>query len=231
MNIQRPLKQALGPGILVVNEIFYSIQGEGPYAGRPAVFIRLGGCNLRCEWCDTDYTTGNTTNSLEEVMKAVEAELSHLTVQNNMLVVITGGEPFRQYISGLCVELVNRGYEVQVETNGTLSNPFFPWESVTVVVSPKISLLHEDIRMNAKHFKYVISRKDKISEDGFPVTPTQSVNGIPSKRIPDDATIYLMPLDESDEEANRQNEKTVVDLCRRHEYIVALQLHKILGLR
>jgi 7-carboxy-7-deazaguanine synthase len=98
-----------------ITEIFRSIQGESTFAGMPCVFVRLTGCNLRCTWCDSEYTfTGGRKMSLEEV----EAEVRRLS--RNGLVEITGGEPLLQEreVVPLMERLLGAGYTVLLETSG-----------------------------------------------------------------------------------------------------------------
>ncbi len=98
-----------------VTEIYRSIQGESSYAGLPCVFVRLTGCNLRCTWCDSEYTfTGGSRTSLDEV----EAEVQRLAPSG--LVEITGGEPMLQEreVIPLMERLLNNGYTVLLETSG-----------------------------------------------------------------------------------------------------------------
>lgn len=100
-----------------ISEIYESLQGEGLLAGTPSVFVRTSGCNLRCHWCDTPFTSWEPTGmpmAVAEVIDAVEAfERRH--------VVVTGGEPllFREAVA-LCRELRRRGHHVTIETAGTL---------------------------------------------------------------------------------------------------------------
>ena len=99
---------------LRVNEIFYSIQGESSYAGLPCVFVRLTGCNLRCSYCDTRYAYeeggGMEINHIFEQISPMQCRL----------VEITGGEPLLQEKTPILVEgLLEDGYEVLLETNGT----------------------------------------------------------------------------------------------------------------
>ena len=98
-----------------VTEIFFSIQGESSHAGRPCVFVRLAGCNLRCVWCDSEYTfTGGERMSVDDVLERVRSYGCNL-------VEVTGGEPLAQgeafdLIHGLCEE----GFEVLIETSGSI---------------------------------------------------------------------------------------------------------------
>lgn len=99
-----------------ITEIFKSIQGESTYAGLPCVFVRLTGCNLRCSWCDSEYTfTGGHRMGLEEVLKEVE----QLNPEGG-LVEITGGEPMLQEreVVPLMQRLLDAGYRVMLETSG-----------------------------------------------------------------------------------------------------------------
>ncbi|MBW2645948.1 MAG: radical SAM protein [Deltaproteobacteria bacterium] len=99
---------------ILVNEIFYSIQGESTHAGRPCVFVRLTGCNLRCSYCDTQYAYEDGREmGIEEVINAVDG-------YGCPLIEITGGEPLLQAATpDLVLELLKRGYEVLLETNGS----------------------------------------------------------------------------------------------------------------
>jgi 7-carboxy-7-deazaguanine synthase len=97
-----------------ITEIFFSIQGESTYTGRPCIFVRTTACNLRCVWCDSEYTfTGGVKMTLDEVMSRVEAYPCKL-------VEITGGEPMLQEkeVIELSQRLIERGYQVILETSG-----------------------------------------------------------------------------------------------------------------
>jgi 7-carboxy-7-deazaguanine synthase len=99
-----------------ISEIYKSLQGESTYAGLPCVFVRLTGCNLRCSWCDSEYTfTGGHRMTAEEVLEEVE----HLA-PNRGLVEITGGEPMLQEreVVPLMQRLLDEGYTVLLETSG-----------------------------------------------------------------------------------------------------------------
>ena len=101
--------------VLKVNEIFHSIQGESRHAGRPCVFVRLSYCNLRCRWCDTPYAFEEGTDM------RVESVLTRVAAYGTRYVLITGGEPLVQdHVHDLIRELCDRGYEVAVETGGSL---------------------------------------------------------------------------------------------------------------
>ena len=98
-----------------VTEIFFSIQGESSHAGRPCVFVRLTGCNLRCRWCDSEYTfTGGEKMELDDVVARVKGYGCNL-------VEITGGEPLAQREAlDLIRRLLDDGFEVLIETSGSI---------------------------------------------------------------------------------------------------------------
>ncbi|MEZ5317740.1 MAG: radical SAM protein [Vicinamibacterales bacterium] len=113
---------------MLVYEIYSSIQGESTHAGRPCVFVRLAACDLRCRWCDTPYAfTGGTRKSVDEVL----ADVARLGVR---LVELTGGEPLLQAEAvPLMGALVERGYEVLLETGGHVPVDEVPDEVVTIL--------------------------------------------------------------------------------------------------
>ena len=96
-----------------VNEIFYSLQGEGRWSGRPAVFVRMSGCNLKCPFCDTDFK-GNKEMSAEDILAACLEKGGDCR-----FIVLTGGEPTLQVDAELIHLLHQQGYYLSMETNGT----------------------------------------------------------------------------------------------------------------
>lgn len=234
INKQTPLGRVRGSGNeLAVHSTFKTIQGEGPYAGRPAFFIRLAGCNLQCPLCDTEYTEG------QRILEP--AQLTQLAHQAGIpLVVITGGEPFRQPIEKLLWELLNDDFLVQIETNGMLS-PAMSLElsshpNLTVVVSPKTSTISAFVMTIAKAFKYVIKAGQLDPEDFLPVTaldhPVPRGGRIARPPSTYKGLIYLQPADEQDSTLNNLNLKETVRAvmfdpdCR----VLGVQMHKEAGL-
>ena len=116
---------------LKVNEIFYSIQGESTFAGLPCIFIRLTYCNLRCNWCDSEYTFHDGHNmTIDEIMTQIKN-------YNCNLVEVTGGEPlFQAGCIDLLHSLKNSGYKILLETGGSLPVNLVP-ESVVKVIDFK----------------------------------------------------------------------------------------------
>jgi organic radical activating enzyme len=175
---------------LEVCEIFPSIQGEGPFLGQPCVFIRLAGCNMQCEFCDTEYSTFSIM-SVVDVLKRV----CQLTLSTN-LVVITGGEPFRQDISELVDELLSFGKRVQVETNGTIYRAL-PWEKeLTIVCSPKAAPIEKRMLQRIQYYKFLV----KMNLDGTPIVlGNEHFEGMIPKYC------YLQPVDEQNKKTSKRN--------------------------
>lgn len=149
---------------LRVNEIFYSIQGESSHAGRPCVFVRLTGCPLRCNYCDTEYAFyEGRSMRVDEIVAAVRAHPARL-------VEVTGGEPLAQPESiPLMQRLLDAGYEVLLETSGALdvSNVPSPVRKILDLKTPDSGEVERNLWSNLAHLashdevKFVIqSRRD-----------------------------------------------------------------------
>lgn len=215
-------------GSLWVQEVFYTLQGEGPFSGRPAVFVRLSGCNLRCHWCDTEFESSTWTPKLPELLARVEAHRPPFCE----LVVITGGEPLRQDIVPLVEALLARGLRVQIETAGTLWLPLPEHARLHIVCSPKTGRLDPRLAARVDVFKYVIADGEVDEADGLPNRSTQ-VKGRAARiaRPPPGATVYVMPRDDHDVEANRRNTLATAAVATRFGYTMTCQLHKLADLR
>ena len=207
---------------LEVQHMFATLQGEGPFAGHPSVFVRLGGCNLACHFCDTEFETFER-HSLTDIMAQVQAlSLNDEGRRVRKLIVITGGEPLRQNIVPLCDALLADGFEVQIETNGTLWRELPP--QVHVICSPKNTgqgyfPVREDVMARAQALKFIISRHD------------ERYNHVPDVGQEADATaVYVQPMDEYDAQRNTENRTYALELAQRYGYILSLQTHKILDI-
>jgi len=126
---------------LKINEIFFSVQGESTHAGRACAFVRLMGCPLRCQYCDTEYAfTEGKSKSFDEIFKVLES-------YNCQLVEVTGGEPLAQKSAiPFMKELVSRGYEVLLETSGAYPIFEVPRE-VAIIMDVKTPDSKENHRM------------------------------------------------------------------------------------
>lgn len=237
LNTQQPSPVSyLESGDLRVVDVFRTIQGEGPFAGLPAVFVRLAGCNLACPDCDTDYTTDTETVSVFGLIGMVQAQFDALwerRVPESTLVVITGGEPFRQNLGPFVRELLGKHpVRVQVETNGTLfpGADAFPFAAdVTLVVSPKVGQVAHGLRPYVHHLKYVVKAADTPDPaTGLPLHALGNAAPVAGPWPGFRGTVWVQPADEQNDECNRTNLQYAVDLAMRFGYRVSVQLHKIM---
>lgn len=220
-------KQVLNDGNqLWVQEVFYTIQGEGPFSGEPALFVRLAGCNLRCFWCDTEFESSTWKPSLDELLERVEA----LRPACCDLVVITGGEPFRQNIAPFVKTLLDRGRRVQIETAGTLWVELPEDQRLTIVCSPKSPRLDARLERRISAYKYVLAAGE-VDADGLPMRSTQVRNRLARIARPrPGASVFVMPRDDRDHAANAANLAVCIDASKQHGYRLTMQIHKLAGL-
>jgi len=211
---------------LWIQEVFYTLQGEGPLAGEPSVFVRAAGCNLKCFWCDTDFESSRWRPSLDELMARIERERPAFAD----LVVLTGGEPLRQNIAPLVARLRGRGLRVQIETAGTLWVELPDDPGITIVCSPKTAKLDPRIVPRIGAFKYVIGADDIDPVDGLPGRCTQK-RGRDTRLFRPTAgvSVFVMPRDDGDVAANARNRAACTEIALRHGYRLCLQMHKLVG--
>lgn len=232
-------------GKLLVNEIFYTIQGEGPDAGCPAVFVRLAKCNLRCFFCDTEFESG-VPMTARYACDLILEKAGGLT--RCELVVITGGEPLLQNIIPLVALLNEKHMRVSVETAGTtsysdlytyfkLEHDRMRWQRNRIIVSPKTPMLHAGAVELAYAWKYIVRVGETCLADGLPIGATQRGREGAVSRLARPSTrpsyhkprVYIQPMDEGDEVKNMANRKLAAALVMDFGYRLSLQQHKIVG--
>lgn len=227
-------------GMLELHHTFFTLQGEGPFAGERSVFVRLTGCNLQCPGCDTEYTSQRQRVMPAYIVNEVNALCADNGVTGGILVVLTGGEPMRQNIARLVFELLQAGHRVQIETNGVLPPSdelelYVKNQDVTLVVSPKTWKINERTAKLADAFKYVLKHGDIDHSDGLPLhalghkIPAMR-NGVARPPADWKGTIYVNPMDEQDEQRNMLNTDACMRSALRHGHRMGVQLHKILNL-
>lgn len=245
MNIQ-PIEKRdhRADGLLAVHGVFLTIQGEGPFCGTPCVFVRLAGCNLQCPACDTDYTSSRELLTVEDLVERVcDAHTVAEAPGTRRLVVVTGGEPFRQDLGPLFKVLCAAGFYVQVETNGTLQPTFGFYRKhwsytlapslhrgVYVVCSPKTGKLHPDTYRVACALKYVV-RAGQVADDGLPLSALDHPSNPYPARPPEgwDRPVYVQPLDSQDPTENAAHAAQAVASCLRYGYTLQVQIHKVVN--
>ena len=205
-----------------VKEIFYTLQGEGAHAGRPAVFCRFAGCNLWsgrerdragavCRFCDTEFvgTDGPGGGRFADAAALAEAVAACWPGGGRPFVVCTGGEPLLQLDAGLVAALKARGFTVAVETNGTVAPapPGIDWVCVSPKAGAPLRLTEGD------ELKLVVPQ---------PGLELDALEGLPFRRF------SLQPMDGPAAVENRQ---LAVQLClERPLWQLSLQTHKLLGI-
>lgn len=207
-----------------VKEIYYTLQGEGANTGRPAVFLRFAGCNLWtgreedrasaiCQFCDTDFVGGSKFASAELLAAAVSSEWSRVAcpgaTPRGPFVVITGGEPLLQLDQPLIDRLHALGFEIAIETNGTLPAPHgIDW----ICVSPKANA--SLVQTSGSELKVVYPQEGMILENFEKL---------------DFDHFFVQPMDGPDVEHNTE---LAARYCLEHpRWRLSLQTHKLLGIR
>jgi 7-carboxy-7-deazaguanine synthase len=226
VNLQEPEKPEHEQKAKVdIQDIYLTIQGEGPFHGEAAIFIRMAGCNFQCPGCDTDYTSTRTKMNPHEVVKKCQQ------IGKGYLVVLTGGEPFRQNITLMVKHLLRSGYRVQIETNGTLYLEGFPYHhlNVFIVCSPKAGI---NPKLPVDYYKYVIDADHVDETDGLP-SSVLGLEGRPGRPFEDqwgNVPIYIQPMDSDDLEVTKKNISAAIDSVLKFRYRLCLQSHKLIGL-
>lgn len=191
-----------------VNEIFYSLQGEGVFTGVASIFIRLAGCNLKCRFCDTKHESYKVLTEKEVLAQIENYPSKHI--------VFTGGEPSLQLTADICRFFHDRGYTIQVETNGTKK---LPYDSVDwVTCSPKTDYC-ACAEIKQEHINEI-----KVVFDG--VIDVEKYLGI-------EASYYsLQPCDVGDVAKNKEiTEKCVEYILKHPKWHLSLQTQKILNVK
>ena len=191
-----------------VNEIFYSLQGEGYNTGRAAVFVRLSGCNLSCPFCDTEHEHGKEMGVVE-IANAIERFPAKF-------VVITGGEPSLQLTERFVDELHGRGLLVAVETNGTLPLPSnVDW----ITLSPKdlfVGSAGSVVLRRANELKVVFDGVHEPEEYDF---------------VDVSHGRFLQPCDTGDAQRNVAIVERTIDYIKMHpQWRLSLQMHKMVNI-
>lgn len=216
-----------------ISEIFYSIQGEGRLAGIPSVFVRTSGCNLRCVWCDTPYTSwrpeGTSWNIAEIITEVKKYPSRHI--------VVTGGEPvLAPEIEELASALKRNGAHITIETAATI---FKPVACDLISLSPKLAnstpwkrakgkfaRLHEEQRLNVAvirryidgydyQIKFVVEREEDFDEIREVLDKLENVN--PTR-------VLIMPQGTTKKELS-EKARWIVELCKKNGFGFTPRLH------
>ncbi len=203
-----------------VNEIFYTLQGEGAHSGIPAVFVRFSGCNLRCPWCDTDFT--DCTEMTAEQIVAEVVELYDIPNERHKMCVLTGGEPSLQVDKPLIDALHEAGFYIGIETNGTRPFPEgIDWITCSPKEGTKLAL------RKANEVKVVFTGtydpevwREQIEAEHWLLQPLRYTGAW-----------LIENIDAGEDDRNDNLDDTVRYILSHPFWRLSVQLHKIVGLR
>jgi 7-carboxy-7-deazaguanine synthase len=214
-----------------ISEVFYSIQGEGALLGTPSVFVRTSGCNLRCVWCDTPYTSWAPEGDTRSIFSILE-EVGRYPARH---VVLTGGEPMiAPQIGELSRALRARGLHITIETAGTV---FSPVACDLMSISPKLANStpwqrdpswaerHERLRLNSEvlrtlmesyeyQLKFVVARPGDLEE----------IRSLVAQLKATPTRVVLMP-EGTDPAVLRERARWLVELAKQEGYRFTPRLH------
>ncbi len=192
-----------------INEIFYSLQGEGAFTGCPCVFVRFSGCNQHCPFCDTEHDPYKEMAE-HEVLEEVERLSPHC-----QHIVLTGGEPTLQITESFLQALKAKGYSIHIETNGSIP------------LTPEIEELIDWVTVSPKALAVVIERCEELKLlYGADYTPEDWAQRFPA------ALHFLQPVDRQDESLNARCVEACIDYIKLHpRWRLSLQTHKLLNIR
>lgn len=189
-----------------VNDIFYSLQGEGHNTGRAAVFVRFSGCNLKCPFCDTDFSRFESMTA-KEITRRMTALCPESEVKP--MVVLTGGEPTLQVDSDLIDAIHEAGFGmVAMESNGTNEPPTnLDWLTVSPKTKPRVQRCNE--------LKVLFDEAETPNDYGIQAD-----------------YYYLQPCDVGDANRNASITRRCVEYIQRHpQWRLSLQTHKLIGFK
>ena len=192
---------------LNVNEIFYSLQGEGGRVGEASVFIRLTRCNLDCDFCDTDFESGQDV-SLEEI-------LSEISQYPCTWIIWTGGEPTLQLTDEILLFFKSKGYKQAIESNGL--KPLSKFLDYTVC-SPK-----------GDNLVFIKKVNPKVNEIRLPVRMGEKLPGF--EQLPEAENYFLSPVFTFDPQITAKNIDYCVELVKNHpQWRLSVQMHKLINI-
>ena len=217
-----------------VNDIFYSLQGEGHNTGRAAVFVRFAGCNLRCPFCDTEFDTYREMTADEIVAEISDIVNSLQQIANPIqhFAVLTGGEPTLQVDEALVDLMHQHGFEVAMESNGTRPAPRnLDWLTVSPKVNGEWWLVSGEGRLPDE--LKVVFDEDTDPESFLPIprqsSTTHSLSPLIASPLP---ILYLQPCDTGDADRNARIINRCIDYIKQHpNWRLSLQTHKLVGFK
>ena len=211
----------VGCTVYKVNEIFYTLQGEGAHSGIPAIFVRFSGCNLRCPWCDTEFE-GYKEMTAEQIVSEIQNLYDIPNVRRKMCV-LTGGEPTLQADKQLIDAIHAAGFYIGIETNGTRPMPDgIDWITCSPKEGTKLAL------KQVNEVKVVFTGtydpevwRTQLKAEHWLLQPLRYTG----------EWLMMSGVDEWEDDANDNLDETVRYILAHPFWRLSVQLHKIVGLR
>ena len=219
-----------------INNIFYSLQGEGRNTGRAAAFVRFAGCNLRCPFCDTEFDSYREMTA-DEILQEIAQLSSFYSPLSSCFIVLTGGEPTLQVDEHFVDLLHQEGYEVAMESNGTRPAPHnLDW----LTISPKMV---DGGRSMVDGGRWMVDGEGKAPDEikivfgentaemlSSPASPLSSLLSSLSS-LPSPPFLYLQPCDTGDSARNAFILQQCISYIKQHpQWRLSLQTHKLIGI-
>lgn len=215
--------------MILISEVFQTIQGEATHAGKPSVFLRLQYCPVGCPWCDTKYTWAkdkadeprDNVFTRQEVpggiewdeQELIEAIKQRYTARH---LVLTGGEPCAQPIFDLLTAAINAGFTTQIETSGTFA--IHVPKATFVTVSPKIDMPGGKVVLRES-----LHRANEVKHPVGRMADVEKLDALLGDYKP--PVVWLQPLSQSEKATN-----LCVEVCMARNWRISIQLHKYVGL-
>lgn len=215
--------------MILISEVFQTIQGEATHAGKPSVFVRLQYCPVGCPWCDTKYTWAKdkvdepadnifTRQQIAGGIEWEEKNLIYAIAQRYTArhLVLTGGEPCAQHIFNLLTHATDAGFTTQVETSGTFA--IHVPKSTFVTVSPKIDMPGGKVVLRES-----LHRANEVKHPVGRMADVEKLDSLLDGYKP--PVVWLQPLSQSEKATD-----LCVEVCMQRNWRISIQLHKYVGL-
>lgn len=179
-------------GSLLVTSIFATLQGEGPFSGKPAVFIRLAKCNLNCHFCDTYFDSGDWM-TFEQINNKIYDEIQRVSSARarQFGIVITGGEPLLQENLGAFTQTIAGWFDfIQIESNGIIAAPKYLSSDTRLIISPKCNKADRYITPHEKNLDRAMALKFVVAAEG----PYSTIPDWALEAAENGKRVYISPM-------------------------------------
>jgi len=225
-------RQLLKTRMKRINDIFYSLQGEGYHTGQAALFVRFAGCNLRCPFCDTEFDSYHEWSEDYIATELLAHCIDYGMLRNKPIVVLTGGEPTLQVDEAFVDLLHEEGFQVAMESNGILPAPQnLDWLTVSPKAFPNKRSQTGKRRPKAKRADEIKIVFDGIHDPEEILRAYLRHTGL-TEQVLADMLLYLQPCDTGYMDQNNEITALCVNYIKRYpQWRLSLQTHKLIGIQ